>query len=102
MTAHTHTARRIESWFEEHEDSLRHLPWPAQSPLLNITESLWSALESRVRSRFCPPSSLKQIEDIIHGEWYNIPLETIQNLCEPIPRRIRAVLQANCGPAPYE
>jgi hypothetical protein len=35
-----HTVRRIESWFEDHEDSLRHLHWPAQSPPLNITESL--------------------------------------------------------------
>jgi hypothetical protein len=49
------TARRIESWFEEFEDSLRHLPWPAQSPPLTITESLWSVLEIRVRSRFRPP-----------------------------------------------
>ena len=56
---------------EEHEDSLRQLPWPAQSPPLNITESLWSVSESRVRSRFRPPSSLKQLEVVIHGEWYN-------------------------------
>jgi hypothetical protein len=28
-----HIARRIDSWFEEHEDSLRHLPWPFQISL---------------------------------------------------------------------
>ena len=92
----------MDCWFEEHADSLRHLPWPAQSPPLNITESLWSVLESRVRNRFRPPSSLKQLEDAIHGEWYNILLETIQNLHELIPRRLRVVLQANGGPTPYE
>jgi len=26
------TARSVQSWFEEHEDALQHLPWPAQLP----------------------------------------------------------------------
>jgi hypothetical protein len=33
-----------------------------------------------VRIRFPPPSSLKQLEDVLRGEWYNIPAETMQNL----------------------
>jgi hypothetical protein len=33
-----------------------------------------------VRSRFPPPSSLKQPEDVLHEEWYSIPLEAIQNI----------------------
>jgi hypothetical protein len=37
-----HTARSVHSWFEEHEDALRHLLWPAQSPGLNIIEPLVS------------------------------------------------------------
>ena len=74
-----HTARSVQSRFEEDEDALHHLPWPAQLPDLNIIESLWSVLESSVRSRFPPPSSLKQLEDVLHKEWYSIPQETIQN-----------------------
>jgi hypothetical protein len=35
-----HTARSVQSWSEEHEDVLQHLPWPAQSPDLHINESL--------------------------------------------------------------
>ena len=57
-----HTARSVQSWFEQHEDALQHLLWLAQSPTLNIIESLWSVLESRMRSRF-PPLSLKQLEE---------------------------------------
>ena len=62
----------------------------------SISSNHQSVLESRARSRF-PPLCLKQPED----EWYSIPLETIQNLHESIPRRIQAVLQANGGPTPY-
>jgi len=56
-----HTASSVQSWLEKHEDALQHLPLPAQSPNLNIIRPLCSALESRVRSRFPPPPSLKDL-----------------------------------------
>jgi len=31
-----HSARNVQSWLEEHEDAIQHLPWPSQSPDLNI------------------------------------------------------------------
>jgi hypothetical protein len=83
-----------------HENALQNLPWPAQPPDLNVIELLWSVSESRVRSRF-PPLSLKQPEDVLREEWYNIVLQTVQNLDESTARRIQAVLQANGGPIPY-
>jgi hypothetical protein len=53
------TAGIVQSWFEEYGGELQHLPWPAQSPDLKITEPLWSVLNTRLRSRFPPPTSLK-------------------------------------------
>jgi hypothetical protein len=94
------TARCVQSWFEEHENSLQHL-CPAQSRDLNITEQLWSVLDSREISRFPPPSFFKQL-DVLHGKRHNITLETVQNLRESIPRRMQAVSQANGGPTPYQ
>jgi hypothetical protein len=44
-----------------------------------------------------PPTSLKQLQE----EWYKIPLDSIQNLYESIPRRNAAVLRAKGGPTPY-
>ena len=93
-----YTARSVQSWFEEHEDAFQHLPWPALSPDLNI-QPLWSVLDSRIISRFPLPSH-KQLEDVLQEEWYSIPLETIQNLCESTLRWIQTVLQANGSPTP--
>jgi hypothetical protein len=59
-------------------------------------------LEIRVRNRFPPPISLKQLKDVLQAEWYKIPLETVQNLYESIPRRNVAVLKAKCGSSAYQ
>jgi hypothetical protein len=65
-----HTARNVQSWFEEHGDAFQHFPWPAQFPDLNIIKPLWSVLESMISSRFLSPTPLKQLEDLLHEEWY--------------------------------
>jgi hypothetical protein len=54
-----------------------------------------------VRNRFPPPTSVKQLEDVLQEGWYKIPLEIIQNLYQSIPRRSAAVLKAKDGPTPY-
>ena len=88
---HTHTTRSVQSWFDEHGDALQHLPWPSQSPYLNIIEPVWLVLESRLKSRFPPQSFLKQLEDALHEVWSNISLEAVHNLHESIPRSTEAV-----------
>jgi transposase len=96
-----HTDGTVQSWFEEHEGELQHLPWPSQSPHLNIIKPLWSVLETRVRKRFPTPTALKQLEDVLLEKWYNIPLETVQNLYKSILRRTAALLKVKGGPTPY-
>lgn len=96
-----HTSRIVQDWFYEHEGDLSHLPWPPQSPDLNIIEPVWSVLEKKVRDRYPPPSSLPELASILQEEWYKIPLKTIQDLYLSIPRRLQAVLDANGFPTPY-
>jgi hypothetical protein len=96
-----HGAGTVQPWFEEDEGEHQHLPWPAQSPDLNIIEPLWSVLETRVRNKFHSPASVKELADLLQEEWYKIPLETVQNLCESVPRRTVAVLKAEEGQTPY-
>ena len=53
-----------------------------------IINPLWSVLDSRVRSRFPPSSSFQQLQGVLHEELYSIPLWTIHNLHECVPRWI--------------
>jgi hypothetical protein len=98
--ASINTPGTVQSWFEEHEGELQHLPWPTQSPDLNITDPLWSVLET-VRNRFPPPTSLKQLKDVLQEEWYKIPPDTVQNLYESSPRRTAAAVKAKGSPTSY-
>jgi hypothetical protein len=47
-----------------------------------------------MRKGFPPPTSLKQLEVVLQEELYKIPLETVKNFYEFIPRRTAAVLKA--------
>jgi hypothetical protein len=51
-----------------------------ESPDLNTIEPLWLVLETGVRNGLPTATSLKQLEDVLQEEWYNIPLETAQDL----------------------
>jgi len=51
------TARSVQSWFEEHEDTLQHLPWLAQLPELNVIKSLWS--ENQIPSSMIPQATIR-------------------------------------------
>jgi hypothetical protein len=63
-----HIAGTVHSRFAEHESELQHFPWAAQSQDLNIIEPLWSVLETRMRNRFPPSTSIKQSENVLHEE----------------------------------
>lgn len=39
-----HVAAAAREWFQDHEDALELLPWPAKSPDLNPIENLWASM----------------------------------------------------------
>jgi hypothetical protein len=79
-SAPIHTAGTVQTWFEEHEGKFQHRPWPAQSPYLKVIEPLLSLLETSLWNRFPPPTSLKQLEDVLEEKCYKIHLQTVQNM----------------------
>ncbi|GFT42130.1 transposable element Tc1 transposase [Trichonephila clavipes] len=87
-----HTAKIVQEWFAEHEGEVGHLDWPPQSPDLNIIEHLWGYLESKLRARFPPPSTISAFETALHEEWFHIPLQVVHDLYASIPRHIQSVI----------
>jgi hypothetical protein len=60
---------------------------------LNHSGQFWRL---RARNRFPPPTSLKQLEDVLQEEWYKIPLDC--------PKLVRVHSKKDCGwtgPTPY-
>ncbi|GFV66470.1 transposable element Tcb1 transposase [Trichonephila clavipes] len=80
-----HTAKIGQEWFAEHEGEVGNLDWPPQSPDLNIIEHLWGYLESKLRARFPPPSTISALETALHEEWLHIPLQVVHDLYASIP-----------------
>ncbi|GFW62472.1 transposable element Tcb1 transposase [Trichonephila clavipes] len=99
--AHIHTAKIVQEWFAEHEGEVGHLDRPSQSPDLNIIEHLRGYLESKLRTRFPPPSTISALETALHEEWLHIPLQVVHDLHASIPRHIQSVIQSKGGPTPY-
>jgi hypothetical protein len=66
---------------------------------LNHSGQFWRV---RVRNRFPLPASLEKLEYFLKGEWYKIPLETVQNLYESISGRTASVFKERGGPVPYQ
>jgi transposase len=73
------------------------LPWPPKSPDVSPIEHLSNDLNRCVRSRQPALQTLQELQQDFEQEWGEIPQDCIRRLIESMPRRVRAVLQANGG-----
>ena len=94
--APVHKARSIKTWMEE--SGVDELDWPAQSPDLNLIEDLWDELEQRLRTRPSGPTSVFDLTNVLLEEWSKIPINSLLNLVDSLPRRVEAVLAAKMDP----
>lgn len=97
--ARAHTSRIIHDCISE--VGFRFMEWPACSPDLNLIEHLWDELKRRIRARRRAPTSIPELIVAVEEEWLNIPQETISNLIESMPNRMRDVVRARGGHTHY-
>ncbi len=96
--ASCHTSKSTKKYLQDnHINSVEN--WPPQSPDLNIIEPMWAILKKSVMER--KPKNVDELWQFSQEEWEKIPLDTLQKAYKPIPRRIRAVLEAKGSHTKY-
>lgn len=76
------------------EKGIQILPWPPQSPDMNIIENVWDHLDKLIRQRNPLPKNIEELWDALQEEWHKIDVEYITHLYEGMPRRISALIAA--------
>lgn len=86
-----HVSARANAW--KITNNISTLPWPAQSPDLNIIENVWKTLKTRIQRRTSEIKNAEDLKRITLETWTALPLHYIRSLYDSIPRRIRSVIR---------
>ena len=86
-----HVSARSNEWKQNND--IETLPWPPQSPDLNIIENVWKVLKIRVQRRANEIRNADDLKHVVQDTWSNLPLVYIRSLYQSLPRRIRTVLR---------
>ena len=92
--ARAHTSAVSRAWLNENIPNYIE-NWPPNSPDLSPIKNLWSILSNSVY-KDPEPKTLDQLKRRLRKAWNSISLETLDNLIESLPRRMKAVI-ANKG-----
>ena len=81
------------------DENILLLPWPAQSPDINIIENLWQFMKNALRHD--PPRTKDQLIKKLFQIWYAIPRSVINKLYNSLPHRMKAITKCKGYPTKY-
>lgn len=76
------------------ENNIHTLPWPAQSPDINIVENAWRVLKIHIKRRLNKIKTKSNLERLVTEIWASLLLRYIKSLFQSLPKRIRAEIKA--------
>ncbi|RPB22313.1 hypothetical protein L211DRAFT_788844 [Terfezia boudieri ATCC MYA-4762] len=77
------------------------LPWPPQSPDLNLIEALWGDIEQELGEMYGRISDTEILADATQAIWKEITGDRLRGLIRTMPDRLRAVIAAGGAATPY-
>ena len=85
-----HTAKSVVGWLRDCDVPYFN-DWPGSSPDLNPIENLWSIIKRKLQTR--DTSSLPRLKEAITEVWQSLEPETLHNLADSLPGRLRDVVR---------
>lgn len=87
--AKPHVSAKTMAYFERNRINV--LPWPANSPDINIIENVWSIIDDKLLKYSI--SNSEELKEAIIDIWNQISIERIKKLYSSIPNRLEQVIQ---------
>ena len=94
-----HASIKTREW--KQENLIERLPWPAQSPDLNLIENLWDELEKRIRTRKPIPKNKNEFFAALQTEWYKIDKSKLTQLVKSMRYRVAEAIRYKGHPTKY-
>jgi hypothetical protein len=82
-------------------NEVESVPWPPQSPDLNLIEALWGEIETELGEAIGRVNDLEVLQIMIKNAWNSIPVDRLDSLIRSMPRRLAAVIAAGGHATPY-
>ncbi|GFX00093.1 transposable element Tcb2 transposase [Trichonephila clavipes] len=97
--ARPHRANLVDEFLES--EDIKRIPWPANSPDLNLIENLWDYLGRAIARRHPPPRDVNGLKTALLEEWSLIPQTVINNVISSLKTRCDMCVRVRGDHIPY-
>ena len=87
--ASVHTSNVVRQYL--HQNNVRCLTWPAQSPDLSPIENLFGLVKGRLRSVINPPRNIPELKKYLTKQFLSVPKTTLAKMVASMPNRCALV-----------